>query len=324
MESPRHPQAWLLLAAGENRQYGGNSGYEDEADVFYSWDSTVKNHAEIAVGDRIALWDKERLLGISVIEQIDKTESTKIRSRCPECGRTNISERITKSPRFKCQKCYAEFETPVAETVPVTQYQSRHDAAWTSLDGLLDGPQLRSLCLSPASQHSMRSMDWEALQDAISDNGATRAIERVASRTPEFAEVNQQIEVSPMRSGHTQSVVRVRRGQQQFRKRILSLFGERCAFTGSAPKRVLEAGHLYSYADLGEHHEHGGLMLRRDIHKLFDDGGLAVDPTSLAVDVAPELEPYPQYAGLHGRNLEVDLQDEHIGWLEKHWSEHRT
>jgi hypothetical protein len=86
---------------------------------------------------------------------------------------------------------------------------------------------------------------------------------------------------------------------------------------------VLEAGHLYSYAQLGTHFEHGGLMLRRDVHRLFDDGLLAVDPVNLRVDVAPGLAEFPQYARLHGEPLTLKLMDEQVDWLGKHWSEHR-
>ena len=31
-------QAWLLMTVGENRQHGGNAGYDDQADVYYTWD----------------------------------------------------------------------------------------------------------------------------------------------------------------------------------------------------------------------------------------------------------------------------------------------
>lgn len=119
-------------------------------------------------------------------------------------------------------------------------------------------------------------------------------------------------------------MVRVRRGQQKFRKSLVDQFGTRCAFTGDAPGRVLEAGHLYSYANLGQHHQHGGMLLRRDIHRLFDDGALAVSPDSLRVHVSPELEAYPQYARLHDRSLTVDLNEKRIEWLKKHWYEHRS
>ncbi len=312
------------MAAGENRQYGGNSGYDDQADVFYSWDSTVKNHAEIAVGDRVAIWDKVRLLGVSVVEEIETKDATKVRSRCPSCSRTNIGERTTKTPRYKCQKCGSEFDEPTLDPVKVKEYKARHDAAWTSLEGLLSGPQLRSLCFSPASQHSMRSLDWSALSSALVTAGETRAVSRIVHRAPEIITPNQQVEYTPLASGHAQAVVRVRRGQQQFRERILARFGEHCAFTGPTPKRVLDAGHLYSYADLGEHHEHGGLMLRRDIHRLFDDGGLAVNPSTRRIDVSETLAPYAQYTRLQDKPLQVDINDQHAEWLEKHWEEHRS
>lgn len=100
--------------------------------------------------------------------------------------------------------------------------------------------------------------------------------------------------------------------------------GNVCASTGGAPERVLEAGHLYSYAQLGTHFEHGGLMLRRDIHRLFDDGLLAVEPSKLHIDVSPDLAAYPQYARLHHEPLSSQLRDSQLEWLAKHWTEHRT
>jgi hypothetical protein len=60
-----------------------------------------------------------------------------------------------------------------------------------------------------------------------------------------------------------------------------------------------------------EHHTHGGLLLRRDIHRLFDDGSLAVNPSTLEVDVSTQLEPFPQYAVLHDRRLTVNLESDH-------------
>ncbi|WP_139224528.1 HNH endonuclease signature motif containing protein [Cellulomonas marina] len=124
--------------------------------------------------------------------------------------------------------------------------------------------------------------------------------------------------------GHGRALVRVRRGQRQFREHLLAEQGQVCAFSGPAPERVLEAGHLYSYAQLGTHLRHGGLMLRRDIHRLFDDGMLSVSPSRLSVDVAPELARYPQYGRLHGQELHLRLRSEQVDWLAQHWQEHRA
>lgn len=306
--------AWLLLSVGENRQHGGNAGYDDQADVYYTWDSTVPNHARIKAGDPIAIWDKDRLLGLSVIEEIEQEEKEKLLFKCQHCGKAGIKQRATKSPRFKCYRCGTEFETPRTQTATVVEYRSRHDAAWTPLEDLLAGDELRQLCESPKSQLSMRPLRWGAFQRSVTAKGAERAVDRVVQRAPDF--------VFPQ--GHQLEIVRVRRGQRQFRAHLLEAQGQTCAFTGEAPARVLEAGHLYSYAELGVHHEHGGLLLRRDIHRLFDDGSLAVEPSSLRINVSDTLEAFPQYAALDGYPLRTRPRDSQVEWLARHWAEHRA
>jgi hypothetical protein len=101
-------------------------------------------------------------------------------------------------------------------------------------------------------------------------------------------------------------------------------FGSTYAFTGPAPEAALEACHLYSYAALGEPDEHGGLFLRRGIHRLFDVGLLAVDPGATRIDVAPELLRYPSYATLSGTSLQVTTSSKHRKWLSLHWREPRA
>ncbi|KNX39609.1 hypothetical protein VV01_19350 [Luteipulveratus halotolerans] len=302
------------MAAGENRGHGGNAGYDDQSDVYYTWDSTVHQYAHLKVGDPIAIWEKGRLLGTSVIEDIIERTIEKQLFRCPRCAMAAIHERARKEPRFRCSNCKNEFDEPTVIVKQVTEYQSRHDAAWTPLEGTLARHELRELCEKPKSIDSMRPLKWSAFEGALLARGANAAVDRVAQRAPDinFAQ------------GHHLRLVRVRRGQQKFRARLLDVQGTTCAFTGSAPPRVLEAGHLYSYANLGVHHEHGGLLLRRDIHRLFDDGSLAVNPSDLRIDVSDELESYDQYASLHDHELQTRLTDAQVNWLADHWVEHRA
>jgi predicted RNA-binding Zn-ribbon protein involved in translation (DUF1610 family) len=311
------------MAAGENRGHGGNFGYDDELDSYYSWDSKVPNHRNLQVGAPVALWDKERLLGVSVIEEIETSPGYKTQLRCPDCRLTRIQERRTAALRFRCSKCGHEFETPVLEEVAVIRYTARYDAAWTSLNGLLDRHELKPLNTNQGSINSMRQLDWAAFRQALLDKGAGRAVERLTARVPDLSWQPPDGSRVEAIGGFGHAIVRVRRGQRQFRERLLSDHGSTCAFTGDAPARVLEAGHLYSYAQLGTHFKHGGLMLRRDVHRLFDDGSLAVDPTRLRIDVDSELAKYPQYAQLHGEPLTARVHDHQVEWLGKHWEEHR-
>jgi ribosomal protein L37AE/L43A len=323
MENGEPRRAWLLMAAGDNRGHGGNTGYDDQHDAYYSWDDQVPNHKNPRVGDPIALWDKERLLGVSVIEEIEEKRGPKLQNRCPTCTTTRIRKRKTVEPPWRCQECGDQFPTPVATIIEVNQYKARYDAAWTSLDGALGREEVMAAQKNKGEFNAIRRLDWEAFRKVLMTKDATRAVDRVTARADLSWRTPSGLNVE-LTQGFSHALVRVRRGQRQFRASILAAQGKVCAFTGAAPDRVLEAGHLYSYAQLGTHFKHGGLMLRRDIHRLFDDGLLAVDPLKLRIDVAADLAEYPQYERLHDEHLTVPLNDAHIDWLGKHWDEHRA
>lgn len=303
------PIAWLLLVAGENREHGGNDGYVDDPDARYSWDSTVMNHGRVAIGDHIALWDKQQLIGASVVEAIMEDDDDKLLRKCKHCGKADIKARKTKLPKYRCFSCGGTFDDPIVQIQRVRTYRTKHDAGWHYLEGLLTGTELRQLCYSPKSQLSMRRLDWQRFVDALASRGI-ESLGRLSARS------------QPLLGGHRQTTVRVRVGQAAFRDRLLREFGPVCAITGSAPAEALEGAHLYSYAKTGVHHEDGGLLLRRDIHRLFDEGLICVDPETLMIDIHPDLVHHQQYADLKGRPLSVKLNGGHIRWLSAHWAKH--
>ena len=300
---------WLVLAVGNDRQHGGNAGYDDVPDTHYSWDSSVANHGQISPGDFIVLWDKYRLIGASVIESIATDAVDKVLYRCPVCHKASIKQRKRMLPSYKC-KCGTQFDRPSTQIERVTTYRSCHDAGWVSLNGLLNGEQLRGLCESPDSQLSLRPFRWDAFCKALSDINFTLNLTPLHRRATQL-------------NGHRQGTVRIRVGQSVFRKRLLQKYGAACAVTGPAPEQALEACHLYSYAGLGIHDDHGGLLMRRDIHRLFDYGALAINPTSLRVSIRADLMPYATYSLFSGQPLHVTLRPGHIKWIEHHWSQHR-
>ena len=304
--------AWLLIASGDDRQYAGNEGYADEPDAFYSWDSTVPRHADLQVGDRVVVWDKKELIGFSVIEAIESEPGTKVLRRCPNCAKSRIKLRRTVSPAFKCQECSAEFEEPETEVKSITVYRSRHDAAWVDAQGVLIGRELRAICDAPGSQHSIRALRWRAFVAALSARGFSAD---AASDVDERA--------SSAHGGHRSVRTRVRTGQGRFRQTTLRRYGEVCAFTGRTPAAALDAAHLYSYAAVGSHLDRGGLMVRKDIHRLFDNGDLAINPEGLTIDVRGPVDGYPLYGQLHGRPLEITLRGKQIEWIREHWAQHR-
>jgi putative restriction endonuclease len=93
-----------------------------------------------------------------------------------------------------------------------------------------------------------------------------------------------------------------RRNQAKFKLNLIAQYGCKCAVTGETIAEIIEAAHIISHAKVGVNHTDNGLLLRSDIHKLFDANLLAVDPDSLKVVIAPALKG-TWYAGLAGRKL---------------------
>ena len=84
------------------------------------------------------------------------------------------------------------------------------------------------------------------------------------------------------------SIVR-RRGQGAFRTALLGAYGGRCALTGCPVTEVLEAAHITPYRGVDTNNATNGLLLRSDIHVLFDLGLIGIDPETKRVVVGAGL-----------------------------------
>lgn len=83
--------------------------------------------------------------------------------------------------------------------------------------------------------------------------------------------------------------IRQRRGQAAFRKKILDRYGSHCLATGCKILDILEAAHVMPYRGDSDHHPENGLLLRADIHTLFDLNLLGIEPESLEIRLHPSI-----------------------------------
>jgi len=102
-----------------------------------------------------------------------------------------------------------------------------------------------------------------------------------------------------------------RRGQPQFRTALLVAYGGRCCVTGTDSGDVLEAAHIKAYSKDGANAVTNGLLLRADIHLLFDLRKLSIDPTSHRVFLSKQLRSDPTYGSFHGKKIALPNNDMH-------------
>jgi predicted RNA-binding protein with PUA-like domain len=95
---------------------------------------------------------------------------------------------------------------------------------------------------------------------------------------------------------------RVRRGQRDFRRNLMEVYARRCAISGHGPEDALNAVHIEPHAESGINELGNGLLMRADLHSLFDAGLLRINPTSLKVVIDPKLRGTP-YQEFHGRKI---------------------
>jgi putative restriction endonuclease len=99
-----------------------------------------------------------------------------------------------------------------------------------------------------------------------------------------------------------------RLGQGAFRVLVTDIYGRRCAVTQERTLPALEAAHISPYGNGGEHEAQNGLLLRRDIHSLFDAGYVTVTPDlrfEVSRRIREEFDNGKPYYALHGQRIMV-------------------
>lgn len=101
-------------------------------------------------------------------------------------------------------------------------------------------------------------------------------------------------------------IVQQRIGQGAFRVLVTDAYHKRCAATGEKTLPVLQAAHIKPYGSGGLHSLQNGLLLRADLHILFDRGYLTITP-DLKVEVSQRIKEEftngRDYYKLHGSEL---------------------
>lgn len=83
-------------------------------------------------------------------------------------------------------------------------------------------------------------------------------------------------------------LISIRRGQASFRKELLSAYDSRCAISGITVTETLQAAHIYPYMGQATNNITNGLLLRADLHLLFDLGLVRLN-SDLTVTISPRL-----------------------------------
>ncbi len=150
-----------------------------------------------------------------------------------------------------------------------------------------------------AGLNLVESQGWNRIPDSIHTDGLWARLggssatgSRLSADEGDQAGSNDGHDYSPEgidRRSLVERQIRERRGQGQFRDTLRKRYGDCCLVTGCQILAVLEAAHISPYRGEDDNHPENGLLLRSDIHTLFDLDLLGIQPERLRVELHPDL-----------------------------------
>ncbi|MCZ6835453.1 MAG: HNH endonuclease signature motif containing protein [Planctomycetota bacterium] len=96
--------------------------------------------------------------------------------------------------------------------------------------------------------------------------------------------------------------IRARRGEKRLRNQLRQSYGNRCGISGPCPCDLLEIAYIVPYPQGNVHSMANAILLRSDLHTLWDLNLLGIDPEDLKVRVSEQLKG-SGYEKLDGRTI---------------------
>lgn len=297
---------WILKAKGENTSFGGNLGYPDIPSEFYVYDDTVKNCKKINVGDYVTIVDERFIIGFACITKIEIEDKVpKIRFRCPIC---NIQEHYIRKnilPKHKCRNKHV-FDEPIEQNIEVKRFTASYKSTFIKAEAKTSVQILTKYYIKKNRYYSIQRCAVEFLQIEFpkilnSLNSKEKKIKNELSNAvsehkdpyiPTFLDTRE----------FKNSKRPNRKGQKKFKKYLVDRYGNACMLTGCNIPIAVEASHIVPYRGDEDNHPANGLLLRNDLHTLFDANLLTINPNTFKVVVSPSIK-YSYYGKYEGMKI---------------------
>lgn len=272
-------KAWAFKTIDKEKLiYRGNNGYDDAPEMTYSYDNMVANHKQVAVGDIVIIYNREKIIGAAEITELKIEDAFKTINLCPikNCEPEKLKTRENKKPIWRCSNGH-EFNVPSTKIIPIKKFTALYSKTFQRVDKPYIA--LESKILNHNKQLSIQEvkLDWAI---SILEN-QTNFIDNLSGS--ECSETPALFEKEDLREIVNRSI-KQRRGQRTFRDSLLKK-NQQCAVTKCVLIDLLEAAHIYPFRNKSHNHISNGILLRADIHTLFDLDLIAIHPTEYTVNL---------------------------------------
>lgn len=260
----------------------------------YSFGDHTPHHRHVSVHDIFFIRSQTQLLAIGRVQRIESGSAEKSVQRCPTCGTGQLGFRSTRTNSYRCLYGH-EFSQPVSSTRSGMEYKAFFGLDYIEISARIEAAELRPFELTNSRQLSLRPCDVDGLMRYVlrrDRNAAATLKDWLAARTltlaDDDADVAEPTDVLDERE-HRYLGIRLRRGRKIFRDELMRRYGARCMISGCTTAALIEAAYIQPESVPKFNNPTNGLLLRCDLHTLFDLNLLGVDPDRLVAAVHPDL-----------------------------------
>lgn len=97
--------------------------------------------------------------------------------------------------------------------------------------------------------------------------------------------------------------IKLRRGQRAFRNELFKIYNGKCPISLCSISHILDAAHITPYTGIETNNIQNGILLRTDIHTLFDLGLLTINANTFNVIIHPSLKDTDYYNLYHNKKI---------------------
>ncbi len=282
-------KGWIAIVALED-----SVGASYRPTAGYSFGDHTPHHRHVSAHDIFFIRSQTQLLAIGRVQRIEAGSAEKSVQRCPTCGTGQLGFRSTRTNSYRCLYGH-EFSQPAASTRNGTEYKAFFGLDYVEISARIESAELRPFELTNSRQLSLRPCDVDGLMRYIvrrDRNAATTLKDWLAARALTLADDDADLaepnDVLDERE-HRYLGIRLRRGRKIFRDELVRRYGAQCMISGCATPALIEAAYIQPESVPKFNNPTNGLLLRCDLHTLFDLNLLGIDPDRLVVSIHPDL-----------------------------------
>ena len=314
-------QCWIAVTPLPDAERSAQNSW-----AAYTYETDDRSKKNVAANDLLFLRDQKRLLGVARVESVSTEKREHLVPKCPVCGVGKIEARKKQQVTYRCFHGH-QFEAPVEAPQSTVVHIASFSHDYVRISALIEPAELRPFELTNSRHVKLKQCEISGICGYVSrrDHTVSPTLKGwLRSRAVSLGDAdadaaNALAVVSYDEQDRPFQAIRQRRGLATFRDKLITRYGARCMISGCSVMALLEACHVSRYQGPEDNHPANGLLLRADLHTLFDLDLIGLSPADMEVRIHPDLNDteYEKFAGLRlmlGGEKGIDMRAVRARW----------